>query len=257
MMNLNELREVAPAVFSNSHNMSDRYAQVRTIDLLEPLLKRGFQITSANQDKPRRRDPMHVTHVVNLTIPGSEESFKAEGRPEVIITNSHNGRTKLRIMAGIYRLVCSNGLVVGRGFIDPVAASHYTNSVDGAVDAVQRTGDALEKMAAVVDQWKNVKLSAAKQTELARRAAALRWGKSAGAYDLSEVLEARRDPDKGDDLWRVYNRVQENTVRGGLAGVSANGGNVRSRGMTAILPTIAYNNDLWEIASEFAIAQAA
>lgn len=252
-LTLEEVQMRAPSIFAADHNMSNRYAQVRTIDLLEPLLERGFQITSAKQDKPRQRNPLHVTHSVNVTIPGMD-AWHREGRPEILITNSHNGRTKLRMMAGIYRLVCTNGLVVGRDFIDPVAVSHHERNVNGAVDLALRLGGALERIAGVVDTWREIELKKTQQIAFAAQAAALRYGASAGAYDTSALLEARRDTDEGDDLWRVYNRVQENTIRGGIVGQSANGRQVRSRGMTAILPTINYNAELWDLANQFADA---
>jgi hypothetical protein len=252
-LSLQEVADRAPSVFANTHNMTDRYSQVRTIDLLEPLMERGFEIVSARQDNPRRRNPEHVTHSLNLTLPGFAGWHK-EGRPEILITNSHNGRTKLRMMAGIYRLVCTNGLVVGRSFFEPVAVSHYEKQVSGAVDTALKVGDALERVAKVVDSWSEIELKATQQIAFAQQAAQLRFGESAGAYDTSTLLEARRETDIGDDLWRVYNRVQENTVRGGMAGANANGRAVRSRGMTAILPTLQYNSDLWDLASTFADA---
>ena len=38
-----------------------------------------------------------------------------------------------------------------------------------------------------------------------------------------QVLQPRRWEDKKDDLWMVYQRLQENLIKGGLSGRSAKG----------------------------------
>ena len=48
-----------------------------------------------------------------------------------------------------------------------------------------------------------------------------------------------------DDLWRVYNTVQENLIRGGMHARSANGRLGRTRGIRAIREDVRINTQLW------------
>lgn len=246
------IRHAAPAVYGDGHAMSTRYHQVNTGALVDRLMARGFVPTIAVQDNPRRRNPLHVTHKVHMTLPALAET--REARPELIIVNSHNGRTKLRVYAGIYRMICSNGMVAGRAFMDPVAARHYADPVAEALEMAMVVADQLERIGLSVEAWGNLALSAAQQESFAREAAQLRWGDRAEAYPTAELLEAHRPDDVGDDLWRVFNRVQENTTTRTIHGTSADGRKIQARGLTAVLPNLEYNSELWNRAAALAPA---
>ena len=73
------------------------------------------------------------------------------------------------------------------------------------------------------------------------------WG---GRVPAHQLLEARRPEDQGDDLWRVFNRVQENMIKGGVVGRSPTGRNTRTHGIRAMDNTVRVNQKLWEIAEE-------
>jgi hypothetical protein len=53
------------------------------------------------------------------------------------------------------------------------------------------------------------------------------------------------------DLWTVFNRVQENMMRGGLEGLSANGRRIRTGGIRAMGSTVKVNTSLWELAESY------
>jgi hypothetical protein len=67
-----------------------------------------------------------------------------------------------------------------------------------------------------------------------------------------ELLKVRRPEDDKNDLWTVFNRVQENIMRGGLEGVSAQGRRIRTGGVRSLGSTLRVNTSLWELAEEFA-----
>lgn len=49
------------------------------------------------------------------------------------------------------------------------------------------------------------------QRQLAQRALELRYrGQKHFSFDAGRLLDARRESDQGNDLWTVYNKVQEN-----------------------------------------------
>jgi hypothetical protein len=67
--------------------------------------------------------------------------------PEVVVINSHDGACAFRLIAGLYRLVCSNGLMVSDGEIASIAVRHTGNIlqdvVEGSYSIVENAGKAL------------------------------------------------------------------------------------------------------------------
>ena len=82
-----------------------------------------------------------------------------------------------------------------------------------------------------------------------RQAVALRFrGGAESGVEPARLLVPRRLEDAGDDLWRTFNVVQENVLRGGIPRRSANHRLTRTRGITAIREDVRLNAGLWELA---------
>lgn len=255
-LSLQDVRKQAPAVFGHvAKHMTDRYEMVHTSDLLEQLVDRGFMITSAKQERATKRDPLTVRHMITLVHERAlaEPSFK-EGLPTLLLWNSHNGRTLLRLAAGFYRLVCSNGLIVGTTEQE-FAFRHAVKPLEQLPQALELVAERQELALTNMRNWQQIELSDRKVISFAERAAALRFGaEAAGAYDRDAILSTRRPEDAGSNLWRVMNRVQENLMRGGVDGKSKTGRKVTSRAVNNITLDLEFNKGLWQLAEEFAKA---
>jgi hypothetical protein len=254
MMTETTLRSLVPAAFAEGHHMTPRYAQIETAKVIGRLADAGYYPVQAAQDRPRSRDLLTVTHRIVLRHEEHiGDRIQVPEVPQIMLVNSHNGRTKLRLYAGFYRFVCANGLVVGNDMFRH-EVSHCGDALVEALSFAEEMTDQLGQMRRVIDRWSKIELTAGQAFAFARRAAELRFGTSAQSYDAQRLLEARRTEDEGRTLWRVFNTVQENTVKGGLEGANANGRRVRSRELNAIQPNIAYNSALWNAAEELAEA---
>lgn len=252
ILNDDQLKQAAPAIFTGepAPHMSNQYGFVNTSSVLDALVDHGWLPVQAKQDQPRQRDPQYVRHAVVLR---HEDHLEQDAGviPQVMLSNSHNGRTKLRLYAGLYRFVCANGLVVGDDRIR-AEMGHNRSANDIIGEFVEKfTGD-IGAINRKMDEWRGIELTSGRAADFAQEAARLRFGASASAYAPEELLAARRVEDDARDLWSVYNIVQENTVKGGMRGINSNGNNVRSRELTAINSEIDYNDQLWRLADSFA-----
>jgi hypothetical protein len=90
-------------------------------------------------------------------------------------------------------------------------------------------------------------LSDRAQLEFAEEAVAIRW-RGEMPVQPRRLLEVRRPADVGDDLWRVFNAVQENVIRGGVTSRAASGRLGRTRGIRAIKEDVRINTQLWQAA---------
>lgn len=253
-----QLRTAAPAVFAESHRMSPRYAQVATISLLRALQKVGYQPVSAKQDRPTRRDPSEVTHSVVLRHEDhlSKQHVVGDTVPQILLLNSHNGRTQLRLRAGLFRMVCANGLVVG----DTTSAANFYHRGDVVAEALgfaSALSEHTSNISRVVERWSKVQLTHHQRAAFAREAAELRYGKyNSKTYEVRDLLAPRREADDNGSLWATFNILQENTVKGGVRGTTLNGRGATSRPLTALLPNADYNARLWDLANRYSEAKA-
>ena len=83
------------------------------------------------------------------------------------------------------------------------------------------------------------------QQALAQAALTYRFGEEHQPITEEQVLQPRRWEDKKDDLWTVYQRLQENLIKGGLSGRNVKGKRARTRSVNGIDGDIKLNKALW------------
>ncbi len=229
-------------------SLSDRYGFVDTSKIIDLFAAHDYLVTQSNALKARERDPRTVRHLVRMRH--AEHAMAVNGTvPEIIMINSHDGSSSLRFMAGLFRLVCSNGLIVQSAQLAPTISLRH--SVDAPALALQAAATTLERAihsTQRITAFQQRMLTQAEQLDFATRANQL-W---TGRVQPQALLEMRRSEDGGDDLWRVFNRVQENLTMGGLVGRSATGRRTRTHGIRAMDNSVRVNRQLWALAEEFA-----
>lgn len=252
-----QLLSAAPAIFAESHSRSSRYAQVSTWDIIKGLRKKGYRAVEASQSKTKVHKIDEAQHSVVLRhddyLGDSAKMERGEIVPQITLFNNHIGRNKLRLYSGMHRVICHNGLI--RGEVDQfIEVRHTGDAVVETQAFAEFISDNLDKSTAVVDVWKGVELTPRKKTALAKAALILRFGDERAAnYNPVDVLSSRRDQDLGNDLWRVFNVIQENLVQGGLTGINPQT-NRRSKcgSLTQLAKLEAFGSGLWALAAKAA-----
>ena len=247
------LQAKVPAMFTKVNRlMSQDYKHIVTSELVAIMRESGYVPTFADQDRPTRRDPALVRHQIRMTHESLLGAKVNDTIPQVIITNSHNGRTKLSLAAGFFRLVCENGMMAGSAYNNN-RLTHLADIREQIAAVIADVQLQTERGVNVIGDWQSINLTARRQGALAKAGLVLRFGKEAAkGYDTKQVLVARRNEDEGDDLWRVFNRVQESVVRGGMGGVSANGRKTTARALAGITSQNEINRGLWDAAEKMA-----
>ena len=129
-------------------------------------------------------------------------------------------------MAGIFRLVCSNGMVISTESFGEMKLNHRGYSFEEMRRLVGDRVVSIEEQVAVMNAMKDTTLMKEQQRELAMQGLLIRGqvskkeeGKFRGKVDLltlDEILTPERKEDKGNDLWNTFNVVQEKMVNGGF-----------------------------------------
>jgi hypothetical protein len=224
-----DLQEVCPLAFAKeatNPKVSGKYLFVNTETIIDDLDKLGWKPVQAAQRKGRGNSTIFSKHMIafqnpNLKIKGSDgdDSF-----PRIIMTNSHDGMQAFKFSVGIFRLVCSNGLVVADEQFSDFKIKHKGYTFDELRGVVNQAVEDLPNKVEVLNQMKNRVLSQEEKNKLALDAMLIRANIAPGSekakkfnYDdetIIDILDPKRKEDEGDDLWRVFNVIQEKITQG-------------------------------------------
>lgn len=246
-----QIAQVAPSVFTTEPHASrsERFAQITTADILRGLRGEGWGVFAAGQTKARPDRREHTKHMLRLRRLDSHAVV--DGSPELVLLNAHDGTSSYKLMGGYFRYACLNGLIAG-DICSTVRVGHSGNAVERVVRGSYEVLDGLTRVVESRDTMRAITLSHDEQRVFATAALAVPWDEGKAPVSASGLLRARRWEDRKDDLWSVFNRVQENVVQGGVAGRAATGRRISTRGVAAIDKNVAVNRALWTLAEGMA-----
>lgn len=243
-LNDNRLRELAPSIFAKqpASDVSERYTFVSTAEVLPVLRDHGFVPINASQRRDAGLTGQHRVELFHRNHLEKLRTGKLESAPRVILENSHDRTRRLSAMAGYYRLVCSNGMVVASGLASSFVATHVSLDADAIRGMIGNMAKLLDESEGRVEAFRERKLNKIEQSMYAKFAIEARYkGYADMPIEAKDVLVARRDVDKHDDLWTVFNRVQENVIKGGIETRLGR----RSRGVKSFYMDTLVNRRLW------------
>jgi hypothetical protein len=224
-----QLREICPVAFENAPtnpNVTNKYLFVNTEQIVDDLGKLGWKPVTAAMRKSRGKKTIFSKHMVTFQNPDikitgtdGDDSF-----PRIIMTNSHDGLQAFKFSVGIFRLVCSNGLVVADEKFSEFKIRHKGYTFGELRDVVSQAVKDLPSKVEVLNKMKSKILTKDEKEKLALDAMLIRAGITPDSdkakkfeYDketIEDILDPKRKEDKGDDLWKVFNVVQEKITQG-------------------------------------------
>src|SRR5438034_480245 len=259
-----QIRALAPSVFAAQAmpGVSSRYAFVPTAHLVTRLRDAGWAPVSALQQRvnldERRGFQKHLIRFQRRDV----VPVKGEYTPELCLINCHDRSSAYQLHAGLYRFICANGMFVGDdNAFERVSIRHAGFTPDEVIDASFRILDQVPAITASVEAFRARQLTGAESRAFATAALRLRYEDAQKApVGPEKLLEARRYEDAGEALWHVFNRLQENLLRGGLKDETrcrADGRRfARTRAITGLDRNVRLNKELWNIAQRLANGEA-
>lgn len=255
-----QIRRAAPSIFAEAAHgsRSERYTYIPTSTVLDGLRKEGFQPFLVMQARTRVEGKQEYTkHLIRLRH--ASRLVVGEEAPEIVLVNSHDGSSSYQMIAGVYRIVCSNGLVCGDS-IEDFRVRHSGNVVDKVIEGAYRILNEFDQVDAAKDSMKGIRLSPGEQNAFALAALELRFDTEEGKtmpVTPAQVLIPHRREDQADNLWTTFNIAQENLVRGGIPIRTAKGRRTSTRAVQGIDQNVKLNRALWLLSEEMAKLKAA
>ena len=255
-LTLEQAAEKAPAIMAEKpadYINLNRYKFTPTTEIISHMQDLGYLLTDAKQSKtnvPLRRD--FGTHIVSFQHPElyiKDQDGGVEARPTIVLLNSHDGSRPIQFEMGLFRLVCSNGLVVKSMDLGSFKERHTKYTFQEVRDLIDSKVEALPKVIDKINKWSARPMSAKEQTQFAIDALMLRMNEERQLenYEIQSILNPRRDADKGNSLWKTFNVVQENIIKGGF-----DLNNRQARGITNPVQDMVLNQGLWQLADAYA-----
>ena len=251
-----QIQKVAPSAFAGQaySKQSDRYAFVPTSAVIDGMRNAGFFPVKAMQSRTRIEGKQNFTkHLIRFRSSDQAAITVGDSLLETVLINSHDGTSAYDLSMGVFRLVCSNGMVVGDVF-ESIHIRHVGNIIERII---QSSIDMLKNASVIADsvnRWRTITLAPQEQLALATAAHTLRFEEGSNmalSVTPDKLLTVRRNADNGNDLWSVHNRLQENLIRGGLRGNRLPGVNrIRSRAVRGIDQDVKLNKALWTLSEE-------
>ena len=240
--------ELVPAIGATAPSdiVSDKYQFVSTQDILNRVQQQGWRITNATGQGSRATSQHRVT-LVHETYLNENLLNQQEGLPRIEMFNSHDRTKRLMFAIGYFRFVCSNGLIIASGPAESIRAKHRfsDNKLENIMDQVSCISERFPEINKKITSFKERTLTEDEQQSFAeyairgrflyRPSMPKRYEKMQEATNA--LLTSRRTEDEGNSAWQVYNRVQENLIRG-IEGFS--------RGIRGYGDSVRVNQLLWK-----------
>ena len=245
-----ELMSQAPALFTNEphYDVSDKYHFIPTIDVINEIKANNWHPVSVSEASVRDEDKegyqqhlVRFRHFDDLLAP-------QDNAVELLLFNSHDRSKSFSISAGIYRFVCSNGLVIADSVFESYKIKHLGDRENDVARAVANITAIKPKLMEKIDKLESIELSELERESFARSSIPLRFGKQL-QVDYADLLVPHREEDTKNDLYTTLNVIQENLLRGNISGSNKETGRrFTSKEITSISKDVDINQGLWDIA---------
>jgi hypothetical protein len=217
-LNESQIRQIAPSVYTENaaHGTSEKYTHIPTHRVVNDMELLGWDVIDAKEIKARRnvgfQKHLLVFRNPEIVINGADGDTVY---PQILLTNSHDGKNAFTFTAGLFRMICENGLVISTQEFENVKIRHMGYDFNELQNTINTMVEKLPLTVESMNKFKQTQLDQEQVLDFAKRALEVRFGDIENMdFDLDELITPTRIEDKGDDLWSVFNVVQEKLVHG-------------------------------------------
>lgn len=266
-----EIRKVCPLAYATepTNNVTNKYVLANTAMVIEDMAKLGWGVVAAKQRKATKKSSGRFSYhmvafqnpdvkiVKTVKNPDGTLNEEVDCYPQIIVTNSHDGMASFRFMVGCFRLVCSNGLVIATDKFADMRIRHINYTFEELQSLISKVMEELPIQIDTMNGMQKIFLTNEQMEEFALGALKIRKGLNledeliVDEDTITEMLTPTRDEDKGNDLWKVYNVLQEKVIRGGFS-IGQEGKKARKiRKVSGFIKDLEINAKLWKLAETY------
>jgi hypothetical protein len=163
-----QISEMAPSVFATkpSDEVSDKYTHIPTERVIDDMELLGWKPIEAKQVKARKKSTkgfqkhLLVFRNNDVVINGEDGDVVF---PQILLTNSHDGKNSFQFQAGLFRMICSNGLVIATEKFEDVKMRHMGYTFE---DLQVKIKDMVERLPLTVESMNKMKAMEMEQEQI-------------------------------------------------------------------------------------------
>jgi hypothetical protein len=254
---LEQLQQIAPSIFTTkgSNSTSERYAHIPTYKVINDMELLGWGVIDAKEVKSRVNKGYQKHLVVfrnnDIVINGENNDVVY---PQILLTNSHDGKNSFNFTSGLFRLVCENGLVIATEEFEDVKIRHFKYEFEELQKVIKNMVEILPLTVESMNKMKEVELQEEQMISLAKELLELRIDTEKNGVDdetINSVLSPQRNEDMGNGLWEVFNRIQENILEGNFSYLGVKGKKRNARKIKNFQQDMLLNKQMFSKALEY------
>jgi hypothetical protein len=264
MLNLNnhtfltkeQIQEKGKSIFATSgaEHTSEKYSHIPTYQIIEDMKVLGWEVIEVKEVKARKNVGFQKHLVVfrnnDIVIDGKDGDVVF---PQILLTNSSDGKNAFTFRCSLFRLICENGLVIADQDFADMRIRHYgykfedlKATITGIIEQLPLTIDSMNK-------FKQIELNEEQILDFAKQALTVRFGTEEVnriTVNWDDFVKPTRREDEGTDLWSVFNTIQEKVLEGDFNYVAGNKAR-KARKIKNFQQDIKLNEGLWELAMKY------
>ena len=257
-LTLEELKETTPSIFTKkgSSNTSKKYTHIPTDRVIKDLELLGWGVVDAKQVKARKGEG-YQKHLVVFRNPDVVINGKDGDTvyPQILLTNSHDAKNSFQFQAGLFRMICENGLVIADKQFEDYKIRHMGYDFETLQGVIKDMIANLDLTVESMNKMKATELTEEQTLDFAKQLLETRVAGSKNKFGdeaIADILTPQRKQDKGNGLWEVFNRVQENIVEGNFQYLTPGGKLRQARPIKNFRQDMNINAKMYEQALTFA-----
>jgi len=232
---------------------SSKYNFVSTDEIVNVFEQNNWNVHKVSQVHNQKRTQHKKDfskHLVTFTNPDLKEVNGIV--PEILVINSHDGSTPFKMLAGFFRFVCANGMIVSDGQFEPISVRHKKLAPEIIEEGIKRYIDIVPEIVGKTEEMNYLIMNPVEQLQLSTNIINRIW-EDDKPFHASTLIEYRRSEDKERTLFNTYNVIQENIMKGGITSNfnTKTGKKRKSREITNITKSVKINQILWEETDKF------
>lgn len=249
-----EMQAQAPSIFQDSVSpeVSKHYTHIPTGQVIDDMAKLGWKVSAVREIKARKTNTKgYQKHLICFQNPGLViEKDNETLFPQVYLINSRDGKNAFRLFAGIYRTISNMWIVAPREQFNFVRIRHMGYSFE---ELEIQINNMIKRLPTVIDLMNLMVNTQMREDEIygfAEKALKLRLSnEEISNIDIESFCFPNRTIDKGNQLWNVFNTIQDKIIYGGYVnGLTKNGKQRKARQIKNFTQNLKISESLFNIA---------
>jgi len=194
----------------NIQKIKQKPFYIETIDVVQKLQNEGWRLEGVAESRNKNRKvDFNYVQLQHPDFNVRNSNGKNEALASITIQNSCSGAKPLDMSLGAFRLVCSNGLV-RMDNAEHTKIKHTEINYNKLPQLISELNNKALILSDEIERMRNTNMSVDDIKKFAYDAAKLRFGSEVKEDHIENLLKLNRIEDEGTDVWKVFNRIQEN-----------------------------------------------